>query len=450
MRRLFYPLFCLLLVLIHSAAIARDGGWNPRRGKKKKNNGGFVGNAILTLGPRYSKPDDPPSASQIPDAIRASDPNSPNSIAAQSLGLASGGNCDALKAQAAALMAQMNGYTAQLQAILAQVQYDEQQEAGCYYLDSACITSWANQGISDASKAIPIGAQAAAAAAQLQALQGQAATCGSSGGGQASAQPPAVTLGAVAKRFHVVLAGAPGGGNGPGPSTALEQLQQIEGQGQGADFDGSGGAVKLGKAITRYSAATRRAATLGPRVRAGRELSRSKESFDDPAEKAQSEYLKINYKELGPKYEALVQERHAAAENVADQALSSLGPNAPLPNTDMLPMIQLDESKATDLEGPGLNAATAWDSLKEGMKDAVVEKLPLQWQSLEKIGEIDQAVAKAWDLRGELSDALAELGSLSQSTAATEKLQASLSKYFGDVKDATFEKNPFKSFLSSN
>jgi hypothetical protein len=434
-------IFCLLFVLLYAAASLADAGIMPKRGRRKKrNDSGFIGAARLTLGPKYSKPDDPPPPGQIPGIIRDSDPNSPNQIAAQSMGLASGGNCQALQARAQALIAQLNAITAELLA-------EEQAILGC-----GGGIAGANCAIAHGNAAIALGNQAIPIATELQSLQGQAASCGGSSSGQA-ALPPGVTLGAVAKRFNIRIPDAPGGASGGGAmgaSPALEQLKELASQGEGADFDGRGGNSKLGKAINRYSAAIRRAAVVGPRVRAGRELAGRKESFDDPTDRAQAEYLKINYKELGPKYEALVQERHAAAENVADQALSGLGPNAPLMDAGMPSMIQIDDSKATALEGPGLNAATAWDSTKEGMKDALVEKLPLQWQSLEKIAEIDLAVAKAWDLRDDLMEAVNEMGSGSGSTVATEKMLAKLDQYFGDVKDATFEKNPFKSLLGSN
>jgi len=133
----------------------------PKHGRRKKHNdGGFIGAARLTLGPRYSKPDGPPAADQVPGAIAASDPNSPNSIAAQSLGFQS--NCGQdIKSRADALNAQIAGYQAQLNAILAKVKQDYANELACGGSPS-CTLNWANQAVADASKAIPISAQVAA------------------------------------------------------------------------------------------------------------------------------------------------------------------------------------------------------------------------------------------------------------------------------------------------
>jgi hypothetical protein len=230
----------------------------------------------------------------------------------------------------------------------------------------------------------------------------------------------------------------------------MQQLEKLASEGEGADWDGRHSGEKLAKAMSHYGDASKRASHVGRLVHAGREAANSKLRYDDPGDVAQNEYLKINYKELGPKYEALAEERHQAADNVAAQALNSLSSPAPLPDMEGGSEIKVDESKAVDLGGAGAYVDKAGESLGEGMKDALVGKLSLQWQSLEKIVEIDMAVGKAWDLRGELSDALHEMGSLSQSTVATDKLLASLSKYFGDVKDAAFEKNPLKSALGAD
>jgi hypothetical protein len=429
-------LIFIFLFLLANTALAKPGpGFMPTRNKRGKRPNSTVTHANLPRGPQYSQPG-PPSAAEVQQNIINMKPNSPNEVAAPT-GIGQG-NCDK------SALTRMQALVAQITALAAQADIDARRGYSCG-ANPACYQSVLDKVNADTVQLAALKDQLIALAPAAQA----AANC--TGGGPGMAPVPGATLQNMAARFGATkgASGAAGirGGGSPRASLALEQAQELADEGEAADWDR--GNPRLPKAMASYGNAARRAAAVGSRVQAGRQFAGKMPSFDNPTQLAQAEYMKINYKELGPKYEALAQERAQAADNVASETINSLGSPAPLMESEIPPMIALDEAQAVSLGGAGL-VDKAGESLLEGAKDALSDTLSPQWKAMKSIVEINQAVGKAWDLQGDLMDAINEMGSGSLSTASTEKMIAKLDQYFSDVKDATFEKNPFKSLLGAN
>lgn len=447
MRRLFTFILCAAAAAAWAAAPVSDGGWNPNKNKRKKRNPDFVGNRIMPRGPQYSQPDAPPPAEHIPNLIQASNPTSPNSVAAQSLGMG-GGDCSSIESQAQAMKAQIDALNAKLAGLLAKQRAALASQIACG-ANPSCAIFYANQGLGYAQQAGVEAAKVLPLVGQMQALQGKAASCKASGGGAGGAQalPPGVTLQNVANRFGA--AGNMGGGAGraqAGPGLALQQLQELADQGEDADWDGRGTGRKVNQALSKYGSASKRASYVGRRVQAGKVVARNPDlRYSSAGERAQGEYLKINYKELGPKYEALAQERREAANGVADQVLGGLSPAVPAPDLQGGTEIKINESQAINLGGAGAGVMDelkdeAKSRLEDEAKEAFFGALP-QGAALQRIVEIDQSVMAAWDLRDDLMAALNEIGSGSLSTVKTDELMAKLGGYWDNVRDTTFSQD---------
>lgn len=436
LQRSFLVLLCLAAV----AAWAKPGpGVMPKRGKAKPK---LSFGGVLQRGPMYSSPDAPPPASAIPNLIAASDPNNPNQIAAQSLGF-SQSNCSGnAQAQAAALQSQLDALNAQAAAILAKVQSDYAHQIACsgtLIQIANCQLSWANQAAADAALAIPLAGQISSITAQLQALQAQASGC--SGGSSPQAQAPAVTLQAAAKRFGFSLPSAAGQGGsassfGPGGigGSALEQLKELDAQGEGADWDGRSA---LRKSLGGYASAAQRAAAMGPLVQAGKQVAKENTTYDDPRTQAEAEYLKINYKELGSKYDSLVEERHQAALNVADQTLSSLVPMAPLPDEKSPALIDVQADEEEKLPTTYAEAAKqgAVDGFLSGAKEGFLNAFP-DLKAAETVAEVgDAAVGGVQKMFDKLTAAVNQMGSVSQGTDDILAAIAAADKVGMDVGD---------------
>jgi hypothetical protein len=145
---------------------------------------------------------------------------------------------------------------------------------------------------------------------------------------------------------------------------------------------------------------------------------------------------------LGPKYDKLVDGRAQAADDVASQALASLGQSAPFPSDS--PAL-IDATEAPEDESL---IDTATDSLFDGMKEG--SDLSPQAKALDQILGITAAVGQERNLIGSLFDAANEMGSGSQSTEATDKLMGQLDQYNTKVEQSLGEKNPFKALLGAD
>lgn len=446
-----------LLCLVALGAWAKPGpGIMPKRGRGKPKTS--FGGAILTRGPQYSDPNAPPPASAVPGLVAGTDPNNPNQVAAQGMGF-SQSNCSGnIQSQVDALTAQLAGITAQLNGLLALERAEVAAEYACPppappTYSTACQTGHANKALAYANQALVIGQQALPIAAQLQALQGQASAC-SGGGSSPQLNPPAVTLQAAAHRFGFSLpsaAGQGGSGSAFGPNSifnggsALEQLKELDAEGQGANWDNS---RALGKALGGYARSAQRVAAMGPMVEAGKQVVKDGETYDDPKTQAEAEYLSINYKELGSKYDGLVDERHQAAETVADQTVSGLSPMAPIPDAQGKPLIEV----ASDALDQARDAAEekAQETLVDKLKEGII-KLSPDGESMEKILNIqDKALSGVSDLFGKLGAAVDQMGSSSQATGDIEAAINAANKAGSDTgNEAGYQLKPPKINLFS-
>jgi hypothetical protein len=404
----------ILLVFLLSATTAfakpssppLGDGWDPGAGKKPPTNSS--GGAVFQTGPTYGAGDErssgAPTADQVPGMINAGAPDSPNEIAAQDLGAQ--GNCDK------SAQGQYNSLLSQLQALEAKIQAEANAEAACggtALQRAACVTTHANNAIVYGNQALALAPQieaAAAAAAQAaQNCQGNSATSS-----QAQATVPAMSWAALAARYGIPVKGGPESG-AFNEGSAFQQLQTLAQEGEFADFDGRG--EGMGQALNDYENAAGRALQMGPNVEAGRQLAGTDTDYSNPAEAAQEEYLKINYKELGPKYDELAAGRSTAANNVADQALATVSAPAPLPDDQGAPEVPSVDAGAPSLLDQAVDAGQ--EKLTDYVKDKAIDafaSLDPDKEAMEKtIGiadsvltgtrnMLDGVVAAAWETAG--------------------------------------------------
>lgn len=433
MRRLI-TLGLLAIAALAAARPVSDDGWNPRaRKSKRRPPSSRVTAAQLSRGPQYSAGNARPSSSDVVNYIGMSQPNSPNEVAAQDTG--QGGGCGAgIQQQLNALNSQVSALKAQLNAILAKVQAEYAAELACSgppAARAACALTHANNALNYANQSIPIAAQLQGLAGQYSALQAKAQSCGGSGGGGSQASLPAVTLASVMQRYNIPVKGALASSSGNLGGEALQQLETLDEQGEAANWDGR--ATGMANAMGGYRAAATRVALMAGPVEAGRQLVGKDITYGNPAKAAEQEYLKINYKELGPKYEALAQERSQAADKVATETLNTISAPAPFPATGP-PEVPAPEASVLDgLKEKGEEKLT--DYIKDKAWDAFTSLNPEQ-EGMKKAGAIMNAALEGQrDLFAGLQAAVAEMGSASLSTSKMEDLQATLAKNNDNVEE---------------
>jgi hypothetical protein len=406
-------------------------GWDPGAGKNPPTNSS--GGAVYQTGPTYGAGDErssgPPTADQVPAMINAGAPDSPNEIAAQDLG--SQGNCDK------SAQGQYNSLLAQLQALEAKVQAEVSAEEACggnALQRAACVTAHGNNVIAYGNQALVLAPQiqaAAAAAAQAaQNCQGNSATST-----QAQATVPAMSWAALAARYNIPLKGGDEGG-AFNAGSAFQQLQTLAQEGEFADFDGRG--EGMGQALSGYEDAAGRALQMGPNIEAGRALAGTDTDYSNPAEAAQEEYLKINYKELGSKYDELAEGRSTAANNVADQALAAVAPPAPLPDDQGAAEVPSADAGDPSLLDQAVDSAEGKlsDYVKDKAIDAFTSLNPDQEGMKNVIGIMDATLSSTNNMFNSLMGAVQEMGSTSMSTAKTDDLLNTIDQGNDKVKDA--------------
>lgn len=408
-------------------------GFMPKRRKPHKPpQQGGAAQGVYQRGPQYSAPSAAPTNTQaVQDLIQASKPGL-NDIAVQAAGLGGGGNCDG------SALTRMNTLLAQAQEAVAKSASATHSAAGCG-IDPACYSYWENLSLSYARQAFDLTAQIAALVPAAQAYQACMAQGSGANGAGLQANPPGLTYANLAKRLGAPLQGG-GGVLSPARSPTLDLLEQSVQQGGIPDYDGAQKAQN--KALASYRHSLLASAAMGRKVQAGRAFAgKPVQHFDDPDQAAQHEYLRINYEVLGPKYEALAQQRSDKADAYA-QAVLNDPPELPLPS-EQPAVIQMDPSQSVSIGGAGLSQDPHVQAMADTVKgdlSGTFEKLLGQMgvqKELISIMKIETAVGESRDLTGDLQAALAEMGSAGQGTQRIDDLQQKLGDYFEHVKQVT-------------
>ncbi len=419
--------FLLLAFFLAPLAEARIIG---KRNKRPKTRRPPV--ARLQPGPKYEKAALPPlDMQQVQDVIADQKPGSPTEIAAQGvMGQAPCGD-SAAKQQFEQLMARVNALTAEALSLA------NQSVSASYQCAPPPIGSGNCTLYNKIITRIPqISAELLTLTPQLQALQAMAGS-GNCGGSSPMALPPGMNRDAVAKKFKFRFPGGGGGAasfeggmNLPGldgeAMQQLEELAEMDGTNAGYAMDGRRILDKFRQQMGRYHKSAAAAGALGARVNEARERERqAKEEGDDsPSGKAEREYFRINYAELGPKYKALVQERGEAARSVAEEALSApaVSAAAVLPQADEKPAYaQLAQAGVDIIKEEGLN------KIQEDGEDALKTTLSAylgkqRTEALFGIRDITQAAAENVSFDQDWKDAISQMASGSTSTGAIDKL----------------------------